>query len=271
MKKLPTNWLPSNIKVAAIVTHWTGGAYSCSGLDKEHYHFIIDGDCKLHKGLHSIADNRPPLRRGAYAAHTRGFNAHDGGVVIGVSVCAMAGAWSAPFRAGAYPVKPEQMDTLADIVAQICDQYSVPVTPRTVLQHGEVQKNLGIMQLGKWDITRLPYAPDLKPAEVCEEFRAQVRARMNGQKPAPVLLLRLDGQPPVPVFGAQLVNGSWKVEGKFLQQIPALKAKAKPGLFPLRTHLALAGYKVDEVMTGAHQFLRDEVAPRSEVYARRDS
>jgi hypothetical protein len=43
-----------------------------------------------------------------------------------------------------------------------------------VLQHGEVQNNLGIAQDGKWDICKLPWASSMSHKEVGDQFRSKV-------------------------------------------------------------------------------------------------
>lgn len=181
--KIPAAWL-SRVAAHAVILHWTGGDRTCSGSDRKHYQLIIDGEPKLHRGVCSIADN-VRLSDGSYAAHTRGFNARNGKAVIGVTLCGMAGATQSPFRAGDHPITKEQWQAAADVVAQLAEFYRIPVDPQHVLQHGEVQRNLGIPQKGKWDITKLPWAPEMSPAAVCSEFRAMVKERINAPQPAP--------------------------------------------------------------------------------------
>lgn len=134
-----------------IVIHWTAGAHTPSNLDKEHYHYIIDGAGNVVKGKWPVIANAAP-EKGKYAAHT--LNCNTG--AIGVAVAAMAGAQDRPFNAGAYPITPEQVTALFRLCADLCDQYKIPVTRQTVLTHAEVQPTLGIKQKGKWDITWLP-------------------------------------------------------------------------------------------------------------------
>lgn len=187
MIKIPDAWLP-NVGVAAIVTHWTGGARSWSTLDARHYHLgishVAGSEPKLHRGVCSIADN-VNLKDGSYAAHTRGFNARNGKAVIGVALCGMAGATQSPFNPGGHPITREQWEALADVVAQLAKFYKVPVDEKHVLQHGEVQKNLGIEQRGKWDICKLAFDPTAPPDIVCNDFRDMVKARLAGTATVP--------------------------------------------------------------------------------------
>ena len=41
--QMPGLWMPDAV-MKRIIWHWTAGSYTCSELDKEHYHFIIEGD-----------------------------------------------------------------------------------------------------------------------------------------------------------------------------------------------------------------------------------
>lgn len=169
--KLPDAWLPK-VKMTRIVLHWSAGAWKASALDKEHYHFIVEHDGNVVRGDHSIADN-VNTADDDYAAHTRGCNTG----AIGVSMAAMAGAVENPFNAGRFPLTQEQWDRAAEVVAHLAKVYMIPVDSTHVLSHAEVQPNLGIQQAGKWDVTRLPFAPSVRGADACgEKFRGQVRA-----------------------------------------------------------------------------------------------
>jgi len=170
---LKPEWLPEikfpKRKPHAIVVHWTGGASTCSELDKEHYHFIVEGDGDVIKGDCSIRDNCRPMSKN-YAAHALNFN----GGAIGVSLCGMAGAKESPFNPGKYPINERQWDIAARVVAELCIKYGIAVTYETVLQHGEIQKNTGVAQRGKWDCCKLPWQPEWNSEQVCRDFRLRV-------------------------------------------------------------------------------------------------
>lgn len=168
---IPALWMPkANMK--RIIMHWTAGAYVASEVDREHYHFVIEGDLDVLRGDYSIKDNEV-IYGPQYAAHTRGCNTGS----IGISLCCMAGASESPFNAGKYPMKKEQMDTLILCVAQLCATYGIKVTRETVLSHAEVQPTLGIPQAGKWDYTRLAYDPNIVGAIPVGDFiRSRVQA-----------------------------------------------------------------------------------------------
>lgn len=154
-----------------IILHWTAGSYTPSSHDKEHYHFLIDGKGKVHKGLHPVKANIPPLKSGKYAAHTKNCNSNS----IGISICAMHDATERNY--GKYPIKEAQWWTAVLEIAGLCKKYGIPVTPKTVLSHAEVQKNLGIKQNGKWDISVLPFDSSVKGARaVGDKLRKEVKS-----------------------------------------------------------------------------------------------
>ncbi|HEV8241427.1 MAG TPA: N-acetylmuramoyl-L-alanine amidase [Thermoanaerobaculia bacterium] len=171
-------WLP-NCSMRRVICHWTAGAYKASSLDKEHYHFLVEADGKVVRGRHSIADN-VSTDDGIYAAHTLGANTG----AIGIAVCAMFNAVQSPFHPGSFPMLESQWLRLADIAAEVCRAYSLPVTPQTVLGHGEVQVQLSIAQKGKWDPMVLPWQPSWSITQVGTYFRTLVQARLQAASEA---------------------------------------------------------------------------------------
>lgn len=161
-----------------IIIHWTGGPNKPTGLDRQHYHKIIDGDGQIHDGQFPISANAGKLVKGAYAAHT--LNCNTGS--IGVALAAMAGAQESPFKAGAAPVTPAQEKALTALLVKLCDQYQIPVTRETVLTHAEVQPTLGIAQKGKWDIRWLPGMVQIGDAvTIGDGLRARVQAAIDAR------------------------------------------------------------------------------------------
>ena len=161
-----------------VILHWTAGADGVIGVESDAYHYIVGRDGTVTRGQDPIAANVPPLVPGQYAAHTRGCNSYS----IGVSLDAMAGARERPFDPGRYPITETQLDAMAKLVAQLCADYAIPVTRRTVLTHAEVQPTLGIPQKNKWDITWLPgMAGPGDPVVVGDVLRQRI-ARAKGSK-----------------------------------------------------------------------------------------
>lgn len=172
--RLPADWMPA-ASMKRVILHWTAGSYTASNLDKEHYHFLVEGDLDVVRGKHPVTANNFVSGKNSdgYAAHTRNCNTGS----VGVSMCAMAKAEEAPFNAGLFPLTEAQWQRAAEVVASLCKRYGIAVTDKTVLTHAEVQPNLGITQAGKWDITRLPWNSKVKGAKACgDDFRARVKA-----------------------------------------------------------------------------------------------
>lgn len=167
--RIPLDWL-QQVRMSRVILHWSAGTNTVSDADKEHYHFIIDGKGNVVRGDHTIADN-VSTGDGDYAAHTRGCNTG----AIGVSMACMAGAIESPFSAGKFPMTETQWNRAMEVIGHLASFYKIPVTDKTILSHAEVQKNLGIMQLGKWDVSRLPFDPKTVGAKACgDKMRAAV-------------------------------------------------------------------------------------------------
>lgn len=169
---VPKSWMP-NCSMARIICHWTAGKHKASNNDRYHYHILIEEDGRLVRGTHTIKDN-VSTSDDKYAAHTKGTNTGS----IGVSVCCMSGAKSSPFNAGNYPMTKRQWDVMIDVVRDLCRRYNITPQPHTVLGHGEVQKNIGTQQSGKWDPMKLPWEPNLTYAEVGQLLRHSVLAKL---------------------------------------------------------------------------------------------
>lgn len=153
---IPAEWMP-NAKILRIIFHWTAGQWKASQDDREHYHFLLEDDANLVRGIPTIDKNDAGGVKPGYAAHT--LNCNSGS--IGISLCGMAGAKESPFDAGKKPITKTQWEALPAYIADLCRRYKIPVGPKTVLSHAEVQDTLKIPQKGKWDIARLPFDPSL--------------------------------------------------------------------------------------------------------------
>ena len=166
-----------------VVLHWSAGAYGVIPLEANAYHFLINRDGSVSRGVFDPEDNRPPLRRGGYAAHTLNLNSDS----IGIAVDAMGDANERPFSAGRWPITNEQIDALVQLTADLCGKYRIPVTRETVLSHAEVQATLGVAQKNKWDIAWLPgmTAPG-NPVEIGDQIRRRVQVARNERMKAEV-------------------------------------------------------------------------------------
>lgn len=157
-----------------VILHWTAGRNVPNPVsDLPHYHFLISkfesNEARIVKSV-PVERNEGRIKPG-YAAHTRNCNTDS----IGVSICGMAGAVQSPLNVGKYPFTEDQWALAIHLLADLCNQYKIPVTPRTVLSHAEVQGNLGIAQRGKWDISILPFDHAFNTAKKCgDEMRRKV-------------------------------------------------------------------------------------------------
>ncbi len=161
-----------------IIWHWTAGTNKATAEDKEHYHFIIEGDGSIVTGDFPPEANLAP-KKGKYAAHT--LNCNTGS--IGISLAAMAGAVERPFSHGRFPITQDQINALTRLTARLCVKYRIPVERETVLSHAEVQPTLKIKQRGKWDISWMPgmTAPS-DPVKVGDFLRGMTAALMPEEK-----------------------------------------------------------------------------------------
>lgn len=166
---VPTEWM-MDCDMDRVIVHWTAGSHVASENDREHYHILIEGSEKLVLGKYPIIANVSTSDPDGYAAHTKNCNTKS----IGVAVCCMAGAVESPFYAGKHPMLEEQWRTMAQVVADLCVTYGIPLDKQHVLGHGCVQENLGIAQSGKWDPCKLPWDPSKSIQQADDLFRQEV-------------------------------------------------------------------------------------------------
>ena len=186
---VPLEWMP-DCNMERIIAHWTAGAWKASSHDVAYYHILVEDDGKLVRGSYSIKDN-VDTGDGRYAAHTKGCNTES----IGISLCCMAGAIENPFNPGKYPMTATQFDIMCQAIAELCVAYGISVSNKTVLSHGEVEANLGKPQSGKWDYTRLAFAPNIKGAKACGDLmRDEVKKKMKGA-PTPNVVVETTSSP----------------------------------------------------------------------------
>lgn len=177
---VPAAWMP-DARVSRIIFHWTAGTHRASQNDKAHYHILVEGDAGLVRGIPSIDLNSEPSARKGYAAHT--FQCNTGS--IGTSMCCMGEKVNgevreSPFNPGPWPMTRVQWDRMAEVIADLCQRYAIPVSTHTVLSHAEVQGTLGKKQKGKWDVTRLAFDPAVVGAKACGDLmRSKVAALMR--------------------------------------------------------------------------------------------
>ena len=159
-----------------VIAHWSVARGRALRISKKHYHFIVEDDGNIVEGIHPVSANLRP-RRGKYAAHTRACNTGS----IGIACSAMYGATGVN-NVGNYPITDVQFEAMCKKIAELCKEYNIKVTRKTVLSHAEVERELGKRQRGKWDISVLPHV-GLKGSRTCGDYmRERVRAYMRNKK-----------------------------------------------------------------------------------------
>lgn len=127
-----------------IIFHWTASTYTPNETDKQHYHFIIDGDGKVIKGKYKPEDNIN-CQDGVYARHTGGMNTGS----IGIAISAM--------YSKDYPIKRIQLEAACKLAAELSIKYGIRLTSKNILTHAKVGKLLPHSSSnGKIDINNLP-------------------------------------------------------------------------------------------------------------------
>jgi N-acetylmuramoyl-L-alanine amidase len=162
-----------------ICIHWTAGDYTASRFERQFYHYLIPATGKVVSGKFAPAANIPPLVNGHYAAHCGGGNSY----CIGVALCGMAG-YVSPKNPGQYPLLKQQCESAWALVAKLCHEHDILVTPDTVFTHAEFgRQHPQSDSSGKIDITHLPYEPNLKADAVGDYIRQKIRwylAKLGG-------------------------------------------------------------------------------------------
>lgn len=149
-----------------IILHWTAGTNKPNATDKQHYHFLIDGNGNVTKGTHTVYDN-VNCTDGNYAQHTGGGNTG----AIGVALCGMAGFKNAK-SVGKYPLTAKQCERAFKLIAELSKQYGIPIDKNHVMTHYEFGlSHPKTSSCGKIDIIYLPPYPTVKANEVGSYIR----------------------------------------------------------------------------------------------------
>ena len=106
-----------------IYLHWTAGRY---GQKYDDYHINIDQDGSIYVSTDYFGD---------ILRHTWRRNAGS----IGVALCCAYGAGS--YDLGDYPPTKDQIESMAEVIAVLCDALGLPIMKMYVLTHGEAADN----------------------------------------------------------------------------------------------------------------------------------
>ena len=150
-----------------IIIHWTGGAYFPCETDLSAYHFLIDKNGKIYKGIYKPEDNEN-CSDGKYAKHCGGGNTG----AIGVALCAMAG-FDLKNKKTPYPITEEQLISLFELLSELAQKYKID--KNFIMTHYEFgRKNPKTSSYGKIDITYLPPFSKLKPEQTGDFIRSKI-------------------------------------------------------------------------------------------------
>lgn len=161
-----------------VCLHWTAGTYSQDDLDFIHYHYTVGKDGVISGGKFPIEANIPGptgLKNGKYAAHCGGGNSY----CIGVALRGMAG-FKSQGNVGGYPITQKQFESGCALIAKLCQENGITVSPDTVFTHMEFGKlHPDTESAGKIDICFLPFKPDLPASQVGDFIRGKVQWYLN--------------------------------------------------------------------------------------------
>ena len=161
-------------KMKRIVIHWTAGKYYPNEYEKQFYHFLVDKEGNLYKGIYTPEDNIN-CADGKYAAHTGGGNTNS----IGVSMCAMYGFKDKNSSCN-FPITAIQFEACMKLCANLCKKYNISITPSTVMTHYEFGKaNPKTTSFGKIDIVYLPPYPHIAKEDIGNFIRTKIRWYKN--------------------------------------------------------------------------------------------
>lgn len=156
--------------IKRLILHWSAGRYYPTQFEKQFYHYLIDKEGKVYKGIYTPEDNLD-CNDGNYAAHTGGGNTGS----IGIAMCGMSGFKNSD-NIGNFPITAIQFEACIKFCAELCTKYSLKITPETVLTHYEFgQKNPNTTSFGKIDIIYLPPYPWVAKKDVGSFIRSKIR------------------------------------------------------------------------------------------------
>lgn len=141
-----------------IILHWTAGNYKPSSHDLKCYHFLIDGDGNIHKGVFDPRDNEKIIGN-KYAAHCGGGNTGR----IGISLCCRRTIYQPPLKI--------QIERMCELAAKLCFKYGI--TPDKCMTHAKFGVlNPNTTSSGKIDINSIPYE-NKTGIEECNKYLQQ--------------------------------------------------------------------------------------------------
>lgn len=159
-----------------VIIHWTAGANKANSTDKQHYHYIIQGDGSEVAGRFPVAANEvcrtDAAKRALYAAHTGGGNTGS----IGVSMCGMFIPAKSDLRQTKFPLTRKQCEACFKLCADLGKKYGIPITAQNIMTHYEFGKSHPqTSSAGKIDIIYLPPYPEQTADKIGDFIRNKIR------------------------------------------------------------------------------------------------
>lgn len=149
-----------------IIIHHTGGSYKACYVDKQCYHYIIQGDGTIVTGVYKPEDNIN-CKDGKYAQHTYLGNTGAIGVAVACNYkYSMFDKTSTP-----YPLNKKQYSSLINLIVELIRKYNIKLNDVTTHYMHDKQKNI---KQGKSDITYLPWEPNISPNKVLARIREDI-------------------------------------------------------------------------------------------------
>jgi len=153
-----------------IIIHWSAGQNLPNAVDRNNYHYLVDGEGNILSGKYKPEDNIN-CKDGKYAEHTGGGNTGS----IGISMCGMLG-FKDKNHVGRFPLTEKQCESAFKSIAKLCKDYGIPVTPQTVMTHKEFgDAHPKTSSHGKIDICYLPPYPEVTANDIGEFIRNKVK------------------------------------------------------------------------------------------------
>lgn len=132
-----------------IYLHWTAGNYHQFFSD---YHLCIDEDGAIIASTDDLRQRK---------AHTYMRNTNSVGIAL--CCCADASCWAdGRVDFGSVPPTPEQIDSMAQVVAVLCEELDLAVNANNVITHCEAAEQDGYgpsSTCERWDLWKLPNLP----------------------------------------------------------------------------------------------------------------
>ena len=163
-------------EIKKIIIHWTAGTGQPNLTDFQHYHYLVNEQGVIVKGKFPVSANevcKTDINKNVlYAAHCGGGNTG----AIGVALCGMYVPNGISVQKTKYPLTKLQCERMFKLVAELCKEYDIKITPQTVMTHYEFgMANPKTSSAGKIDIIYLPPYPEIKKDQVGGFIRNKVR------------------------------------------------------------------------------------------------